>query len=249
MINWFAKLLLIERQLHSILPLQSTVPVPSGEIDRIATLVEHQLTEKYKNQDEEEPEQPSEEMAAILSIRAKNISRLQQLLAPQDLMEIIRLQMDIAAEAASLYEGTLSYSPEGNGYIRFSSTDSDNFAMDALCCGLLIEKLSQRATEQSIAKVQMGIGLCFSDQVSEFPEEQHPALEDSAASQALMLASLPEPDGLHMLRKQLSWLPSDITEIEVSDHGDDIIFISDISQPEAEEVEKQAKSLEASLLG
>ncbi|WP_263081634.1 AhpA/YtjB family protein [Endozoicomonas sp. Mp262] len=238
------KLRLIERQLHSIFKTLPIEPLPATEVDRIASLVEHQLTEKIAAENAEKEKISGEKMAAIVSIRTKNFGRLQSLLAPQELIEIIRQQTAIVVEAAKTYGGTLSYTPEGNSYIRFSSQESDTFAMDALCCSLLIEKLSERATENSIARIQLGLGLCLSDQVSEFPEGQHPALANSAASQALMLASLPEPDGLHMLRKQLSWLPADITEIELSEHGDDIIRITSLTEPDDEEIEHQAEELE-----
>ncbi|MDP0561270.1 MAG: hypothetical protein QS721_02570 [Candidatus Endonucleobacter sp. (ex Gigantidas childressi)] len=247
--NLVRKLALIERQLHSVLPLQPSAPEDAGEIDRIATLVEQQLTETRRLSNNENVIHPDDTMTAIISINAKNISRFQQLLAPQDLMNIVRLQIEIAVEAASLYEGSLSYSPEGNIYIRFSSTESESFAMDALCCGLLIDMLSQRIGEQSIAAIKLGIGLCLSDKIPEFPKEQHPALCDTAASQALILASLLESGGLHMLRTQLSWLPADITEIQVSEHSDEIVFISAIPESEAAELERQADALEESLMG
>ncbi|MDP0589445.1 MAG: hypothetical protein QS748_09755 [Candidatus Endonucleobacter bathymodioli] len=247
--NLARKLSLIERQLHSVLPLQSSPPEGSGEIDRIANLVEQQLTETRLLSNKENVDHADDKVTAIISINVKNIARFQQLLAPQDLMNIIQLQMEIAVEAASLYEGSLSYSPEGNVYIQFVSTESDSFAMDALCCGLLIEMLSQRIGEQSIASIKPGIGLCLSDKIPEFPKEKHPALCDSAASQALMLASLLESNGLHMLRSQLSWLPADITEIQASEHGDGIVLISAISESTSTELERQADALEESLLG
>ncbi len=241
------KLKLIERQLHSILSLETMPPKATGEIDSISEFVEKQLTEKLKTNQEEEVDAKTEEISAILSIRAKNIGRLQQLLAPSDLVGIIRQQLAITEEATKRYGGTLSYTPEGNGYIRFSSLESNTFSLDAICCGLLIVSLSQVTTEQSIAKIQLGLGLCLSDQITEFPEEQHPAVADSAASQALMLASLPEPDGLHMLRKQLSWLPADLVDVDVSDHGDDIIYVSSINSPEADKIAKQVTEIEAHL--
>ena len=244
------RLLRTERQLVSILPEPSQLadPLPKCEITRLATLVEHQLTEKNKKAAENEDDKPTEEVTAVICVRAKNMARLQQLLAPRELMDIIRLQLDIATEAAEIYGGELNYSPEGNGYIRFSSIRSDNFVMDALSCGLLIESLSQRMQEQSIAKIQTGIGFSLTDQLPEQSESNHPALTDNAASQSLMLASLPEPDGLHMLRKQLSWLPADITGIQVSEHGDDIVLISEISEAAAEAIEQEANALEAQWL-
>lgn len=248
--NLGKQLLLIERQLYSILPEQPRLlgPLPKSEMLRIAKLVESELTEMHKADTANETNNQPDETIAILCIRAKNMPRLQQVLPPGDLMQIIRLQLNIATESADLYGGSLSYSPEGNGYIRFSNS-SDNFVIDALSCALLIEVLSQRLQEHSIAKVQLGMGLCLTDQLPEKSDAQHPAITNNAASQSLMLASLPEPDGLHMLRKQLSWLPTEITGIQVSEHNNDIVLISEIAETLAEEIEQQANAVASQWLG
>ena len=239
------KLFLAERQLAVILP---ELPLPEGlpksEVERLSLLIEQQLVEKNK-QEAADKAGKVEEVVALLCIRAKNFGRLQQLLAPRDLLNIIRQQQEIAEEAANLYNAELYYSSEGNGYIQFSSKNSDSFAKDAVSCGMLISALSQRSQEQSAAKAQIGIGLCLADQMPEQPESQHPALTDCAEAQALMLASLPEPDGLHILKKQLSWLPENSVGVEVSDHGDDIVLVTEISPEMAALVENQTSTLSA----
>lgn len=238
------KLRRIERQLQSIFKTLPVDPLPNTEIDRIALQVEHQLTEKMQAEKAVQDQQPQEEITAIISIRIKNLGRLQALLASQDMLELIRQQTAMMTEAAELYDGQLSYTPEGNSYIRFSSRKSPRFALDALCCSLLIQTLTHRITEQSIARIQLGLGLCFSDQISELPKEQHPSLADNAASQALVLANLSQPDGLHMLRRQLGWLPADIMEIQLSDHGDDIVHIQALSGDDHDIIEEQARTLQ-----
>lgn len=241
------KLSLIERQILCISPLQYADITQREEINRISAIVEHQLIEKNK-EDRKNKMHITEEIVAIISVRSKNISRLQKLLAPQDLMSIIRLHMDIITEAANFYEGGLSYSPEGHVYIRFSSKENEDFVINALYCGLLIEELSQRAKTYSIAKIQTGIGLSISDKIPEQPNDQHPTLRASAASQALMLASLPESDGLHMLRKQMSWLPAYITDISVSEKDNDILIINSISILASDNMKRQAKLIEENLM-
>ncbi len=219
------QLQLIERQLRSVLTQQPGSIKPKGEVARIATLVEHQLTEKYKAFPAETSELTDSETSAIVAICAKNMRRLQQILAPQDLILIVEQHVLLIEEAARQYNGTVSYSPEGNCYIRFSSMDGHDFALHALDCSLMIQTHSHNTANQRIAKLQIGLGLCVSDTCTEYPESKHPTLEDNAASQALMLASLPEPDGLHLLRQQLSWFPPESIEIDVSDHGDGIVLV------------------------
>lgn len=241
------RLLLIEQQLLLILPYppQLIDALPKNEISRIAMMVEHQLKDKYKKDIEEEEKKFSEEVRAIVCVRSKNMERLKQLLAPRELIEIIGLQGKIVAEAAAIYGGELRYSPEGHGYIKFISANSDNFVMDALNCGFLIDTLCHRMKKNSIANMQIGLGCCLADQQSEQSESFHPALTNNVASQSLMLASLQDPDGMHMLRKQLIWLPQDVTDIRISQHGDDIVLISKLSESAAKEVEDRANDLEA----
>lgn len=223
------QLQLIERQLRSVLTQQPGYIKPKGEVARIAALLEHQLTEKNKESAAETSELTESEISAIVAIRPKNMSRLQQILAPQDLILIVEQNALMVEEAARRYNGTVSYSPEGNCYIRFSTStfstmDGHDFALNALHCSLLIQANSHDTVNHSVATLQIGLGLCISDTSPEYPESKHPALEDSAASQALMLASLPGTDGLHLLREQLSWFPPESIEIDVCGHGDDIVL-------------------------
>lgn len=233
----------IERQLRSILALGNHQPLtmaelPTGEVSRLSSIVESQLTAMRMKEPEEEPVQVLE-TAAILAIRAKNLGRLQQLLAPKDLQEILRTHSRIIDQATDYYGGSVTYTPEGNAYIRFSSNDSEAFSIDALCCGLMIAALSEKADEINIASIHVGAGLSLSDQQSEFPEERHPALGDSAASQALTLANISEPDGLHMFRSQVNWLPADLPDIQISEHHEEIVLIKGLKNEQAEELRSQ----------
>lgn len=240
------KLGMIERQLFTILPTSKAPSSAINEITRIGDYVENQLTEKWAESEKEEPLTTSE-TSAILAIRAKNLSRLQQLLAPKDLQEILLTQSTLIERAAQFYAGEVTYTPEGNAYIRFSSLENEEFSTDALCCGLMIEELSTLAGEHNIARIHIGVGLSFSEELPEFPEENHPALKDSAASQALHLANISEPDGLHLFRGQLSWLPSDLPDLKVSEFDDGIIRIAGINSDLEETLKNQINDLKTEL--
>ena len=232
-----SQLKLIERQLISILPGRSTSE-SANEMVRISKFVESQLTEKRVEIKEEKTE-PLIETAAILSVRTKNLGRLKQLLASTDLQDILRTYSAIIERAVSFYEGEITYTPEGNAFIRFSSNDNPDFATDALSCGLMIEDLVNFAGENSIANIHLGIGLSFSDDIAEFPEDQHPAMSDSAASQSLHLAAVSEPDGLHMFKAHLSWLPTDLPDLKVSEFDPEMVKINGLTGDQAEILRNQ----------
>ena len=232
-----SRLTLIERQLLSILPGTPTSD-STNEITKIAAFVESQLTEKRVEIQEEEPE-PTPEIAAILALRAKNLGRLKQLLAPKDLQDILRSYSSIIDRAVSFYDGEITYTPEGNAFIRFSSKNNTDFSIDALSCGLMVEDLVNFAGENSIANIHVGVGLSFSEDIAEFPEEQHPALGDSAASQSLHLAAVSEPDGLHMFKNHLSWLPTDLPDLRVSEFDPNIVKIDGLTGDQADILRNQ----------
>ncbi|WP_139117258.1 AhpA/YtjB family protein [Endozoicomonas atrinae] len=238
------QLRLIERQLLSILPTGNPIPSMTGEITRLSAFVEQQLLEKKMAEPEEKVEE-QQETAMIAAIKVKNLGRLQQLLAPRDLQDILRTHSQILSEAASYYDGEVTYTPEGNAYLRFSSKDSPTFTSDALFCCLMIEALTERAGEINIARTHIGIGLSVSDQQAEFPEEQHPALGDSAASQALTLANMPDMDGIYMRRSEASWLPSDLPDFEAMDS--EVIKIKGIKNEQANELRGQIFEMESIL--
>lgn len=245
-----SQLSLIERQLRSILPPGNPTPPlsartrKSGEIARVSAFVEQQLLEKKMAEPEEQTEDKPE-TAMIAAIKVKNLGRLQQLLAPRDLQDILRTHSQIINEAANYYDGEITYTPEGNAYLRFSSKESQAFTSDALFCCLMIEALTEKAGAINIARAHIGIGLSVSDQQAEFPEEQHPALGDSAASQALTLANLPDMDGIYMHRSDASWLPSDLPDFEAVDS--EIIKIKGIKNEQANELRGQIYEMESML--
>ncbi|KEI69393.1 AhpA/YtjB family protein [Endozoicomonas elysicola] len=239
-----SQLSLIERQLRSILPPGNPTPPVTGEIARVSAFVEQQLLEKKMAEPEEKVEDKPE-TAMIAAIKVKNLGRLQQLLAPRDLQDILRTHSQIINEAANYYDGEITYTPEGNAYLRFSSKESQTFTSDALFCCLMIEALTEKAGAINIARAHIGIGLSVSDQQTEFPEEQHPALGDSAASQALTLGNLPDMDGIYMYRSEASWLPSDLPDFEALDS--EIIKIKGIKNEQANELRGQIYEMESIL--
>lgn len=238
------QLSLIERQLRSIMPIGNPIPPLTGEIARISAFVEQQLLEKKMAEPEEKVEE-KQETAMIVAIKVKNLGRLQQLLAPRDLQEILRTHSQIINEAASYYDGKVTYTPEGNAYLRFSSRQNQTFTSDALFCCLMIEALTEKAGDINIARAHIGIGVSISDQQAEFPEEQHPALGDSAASQALTLANMPDMDGIYMSRAEVNWLPSDLPDFEACDH--DIVKIKGIKNDQLNELRSQIFEMESIL--
>ena len=229
---------MIERQLYTILPTGKPASSSKNEVIRISAFVEHQLTEKWAEKEQKEATKPSE-TSAILAIRAKNLGRLKQFLTPKDLQAILGQYSMIVDRAAQFYDGEVTYTPEGNAYICFASQDNNEFNIDALCCSLMIEALTTLAGEQDIARIHLGTGLSFSEDLPEFPEEKHPALSDSAASQALHLANISEPDGLHMFHSQLSWLPADLPDLQISEFDEDIVQIKGLNGDTAEMLRNQ----------
>ena len=147
----------------------------------------------------------------------------------------------------SLYNGEISYTPEGNAYIRFSSLESSGFTQDALSCSLLIESVSRVIGESTIVKIHVGIGLCVSDDIPDFPGDESPSEVDSAAGNALMLASLPGEAGLNMLKEQLNWLPTELAEFSASEHAEDIVQITGIAEEQKKQINQQAYNLSREL--
>lgn len=237
---------MIERQLYTVLPTSKAPSFSKNEITRISAFVEHLLTEKWAEQEQTEATQPSE-TSAILAIRAKNLGRLKQFITPKDLQAILRRYSIIIDRAAQFYDGEVTYTPEGNAYIRFSSLDNNEFSVDALCCSLMIEALNALAGKQDIAQIHLGTGLSFSEDLSEFPEEKHPALSENAASQALHLANIPEPDGLHMFHSQLSWLPADLPDLQISELDEELILVKGLNGDMAEMLRNQVIDIQNEL--
>ncbi len=242
------RLRLIERQLNSILPAPMNSPVKfSDELARISAFVESQLTEKPSDTAEPEEVIQKPETAAILSLRSKNLGRLQQLLASSDLQDLLQTHTHIIEHISGFYGGTITYTPEGNGFIRFSSEHCEEFSTNALYCALAIDHLVKSTGAHSIATIHTGLGLSLSDDLPEFPDSQHPALTDSAASQALLLANISEPDGLHMFRNHLNWLPADILDIQVSEPEDSFVQISGLKGEHSKELNNQIAEFQSQI--
>ena len=245
-----SRLELVLRQLRSLLQTPLVNRDKSGnELNQLAHFVEQQLTEKVANSqsEDEEPEAEQDETSVVVCIRNKNLPRLRQLISHQDMMDILHTHTVAIEQAASLYNGEISYTPEGNAYIRFSSFDSCEFTQDALSCCLLIESVNRVIGENAIVKIQVGIGLCVSDDIPDFPGDESPSEVDSAAGNALMLASLPGEEGLNMLKEQLSWLPTELAEFSASEHAEDIVQITGIAEEQKKKINQQAYDLSREL--
>lgn len=233
------RLRLIERQLNGIFPRANTPSPPLvGEIARISAFVEQRLLDKNLAEPEQE-EIDQEETAVIAVIKVKNLARLQQLLAPWELQDILRVHSQIIRESASCYGAEVTYTPEGNAYLRFSSTSEDglSYTAAAVFCCLMIETLTEQAGAVSVARAHIGIGLSVSDNQPDFPEELHPALGDSTASQALTLANLPDCNGICTYRSQADWFPADVLDFAVVD--DEIIKIEGAKNGDAEQLRQR----------
>ena len=245
-----SRLELVLRQLRVLLQTPLINRGKSGnELSLLADFVELQLTEKLASSkpEDEEPEVEQDEMSVVVCIYNKNLTRLRQLISRQDMMDILHTHTFAIEQAASLYNGEISYTPEGNAYIRFSSLESSEFTQDALSCSLLIESVSRVIGENAIVRVHAGIGLCVSDDIPDFPGDESPSEVDSAAGKALMLASLSGEDGLHMLKEQLSWLPKELAEFSASEHAEDIVQITGIAEEQKKQINQQAYNLSRQL--
>lgn len=242
------------RQLKILLKTDIDKSYSTGnELSQLSRLVERELISKQALASEAHIEEESgedgleEETSAVICVRNKNLGRLRQLLSRQDLLEIIHAQTMAIERAAGQYHGEMNYTPEGNTYIRFSSMDSESFAQDALSCSVLIESLNRVIGQTSVAKIQMGIGLCVSDGMHDFPGDESPNTADSAAGNALMLASLPQPDGVHLLKEQLNWFPAELSVFSASEHAEDIVRLSDLVENHRKIITRQAYDLSKEL--
>ena len=241
-----ARLALIERQLNIIFPQATTaLPQPVAGIARIAAFVEQRLLDKSLA--EPEQDELDQGAAVIAVIKVKNLARLQQLLAPRELQDILRTHSQIIRESASCYEAEVTYTPEGNAYLRFAGVTQDGLSDTAaamLCC-LMIETLAEQAGTMSVARAHIGIGVSVSDNQAEFPEEQHPALGDSAASQALTLANLPDRDGIYVYRLQADWFPADVLDFVTID--DEIIKLEGTDNEYADKLRQHISEVSQTL--
>ena len=249
-----SRIALVLRQLKILLKTDIDKSDNTGnELSKLSKLVERELTCKQaiasqsRIEDEPEDNEPEEETSVVVCIRNKNLGRLRQLLSHQDLMEIIHSQTMAVERAAEQYHGEMNYTPEGNTYIRFSSIDSDSFAQDALNCSVLIESLNRVIGQHSVAKIQMGIGVCVSDGIHDFPGDESPNKADSAAGNALMLASLPQPDGVHLFKEQLNWFPAELPVFSASEHDEYIVHLSDLIEYHKDIITRQAYDLSKEL--
>ncbi|UYM18446.1 AhpA/YtjB family protein [Endozoicomonas euniceicola] len=245
-----SRLELVLRQLRSLLQTPLINRGKSGnELTLLAHFVEQQLTEKLASSkpEDEEPEVEQDETSVVVCVRSKNLTRLRQLISHQDMMDILHTHTFAIEQAASLYNGEISYTPEGNAYIRFSSLESSGFVQDALSCSLLVESVSRVIGENAIVKIQVGIGLCVSDEIPDFPGDESPSEVDSAAGNALMLASLPGEDSLNMLKEQLNWLPAELAKFSASEHAEDIVQITGIAEEQQKQINQQAYNLSREL--
>ena len=228
---------LIERQLNVILPTGNPATPTKGEVARLSAFVESQLLIRKRVEPNEQVIESSE-VAVIAAIRIKNLPRLQQLIAPRDLQEILTAHNQIIINAADYYDAEVTFTPEGNAYLRFingvaiqGGRQHRSFTSDALYCSLMIAALTEKVSAINITNTHLGIGLSISDQQPEFPEQQHPALSDSAASQALTLATADELDGIYMRKAETRWLPAGLAVLESC--NDEAVRIKGINREQA----------------
>ena len=168
------------------------------EVQQLTRQLEHLITldktsappilqEQYNPQPE--PVEPhTEDTSIILAVRFSNLARLHNQLSQTILLELLEQSLPLIGRAAQQHNGQLEYSAEGNAYIRFSRDQGlESGIFEAICCARLIQKLLSPCDDETPSlQVELGI----STLMPTTPGEQHPSLSDSAASQALLLASL-----------------------------------------------------------
>ena len=108
-----------------------------------------------------------------------------------------------------------------------------------------VEALAEIVGSHNIAKAHLGIGISIAEQQTEFPKEVHPALGDSAASEALTLANISDMDGVFMMRSSVSWLPAELPNFEPLD--DDVIQIKGLNNEEADALQDAIREASANL--
>ncbi len=131
---------------------------------------------------------------ALLVVRFRNFGKLRQCLPAMELHRLIRQQIPLVSKAAQLYGGQLTYSAEGNAFISFHEAENNDYAFNAVCCALLIRALLAHQPEHAVARLESGTGITIAAPL--IPGDTHPALADSAASKALLLASLDDDEQL-----------------------------------------------------
>ncbi|WP_211827223.1 hypothetical protein [Kistimonas asteriae] len=131
---------------------------------------------------------------ALLAVRFRNFGKLRQCLPAMELHRLIRQQIPLVAKAAQLYGGKLAYSAEGNAFISFHEAENSDYAFNAVCCALLVRTLLGHQPEHAVARLESGTGITIAEPLT--PGDTHPALADSAASKALLLASLDDDEQL-----------------------------------------------------
>lgn len=153
------------------------------------------------------------EQSFIVAIKVKNLSRLQQTLTPLELQQILKTHNQVINHVAHYYNGEVTFTPEGNAYLRFSNQIGYNngayFAVNTFLCALAIKAISANEGAKHAVKLQLGFGFSCSEAAGNFPKNIHPAVRDSAASLALSLANHTSAEGLFVYKAELAWLPED----------------------------------------
>lgn len=171
---------------------------------------------------------------ALLAVRFRNFGKLRQCLPATKLHRLTHQQIPLVARAAQLYGGQLAYSAEGNAYISFPETENSDYAFNAICCALLIHALLSRQSALSVACLEVSTGITITSPLT--PGDTHPALADSAASKALLLASLGD-DERPLVDATMIQVANVVTE--KSAHDENIWQVTSVGEAAEKLIEQQ----------
>ncbi|RRJ82333.1 hypothetical protein [Aestuariirhabdus litorea] len=165
--------------------------------------------------EEEEPYIDSD-ASALLCIRFNNQPTLQQCMNPGDFKQLLEQQTRALRHAARLYNGELSYSAEGQAYLRFPERFNEDYLFSALCCGLLLERLSQLRKQQQQPRFSLGLGM--SHQHEGEAVDEHPLRRPTAPSIAFQLATAELRSGITVC-PEIADILQDESRVEIEAQG------------------------------
>ncbi len=223
------------------------------EVRQIAHQLEYLITqgsEKFPTTTPQssEPEPTMDEQIdnIILAVRFGNLSRLNQQLCRETLIQLLEDKLPLISEAAHAHHGTLNYSAEGNAFISFPREGKkQNGVFSAVCCARLIQNLFTIEKDEGVAELSVELGI--STLTPSMPGEYHPALADSAASQALMLANLGHGKLLMDAHSQ-ECAEQTRTALIPTKFGDDIMEVGELPEEPLKVIANQTEKIKANCL-
>ena len=175
----YIKLQSVEHHVVDLLDTVDSSNESANEVLRLTTLVDKALLQRQREAmaaalaaqqliDQTSVNRANNEQAFIVAIKVKNLSRLQQLLAPLDLQQMLATHNQVINHVVQYYNGEVIFTPEGNAYLRFSNqviySNGASFAVNAFLCALAIKAVSATEGAKYPTKLQLGLALAVAKQ-------------------------------------------------------------------------------------